>query len=381
MQARKPRDFICRAGFGLVEIMVGLAIGLIATLVIVQVVSTFEGKKRSSGGSNEAQTNGSVALYMIKRQAELAGFGLPIYSAGSTTPLNCGAVPGGPLPTLVDALSPAPGLGISPVTIVDGGPGQGASDTITLRSGSSTMGAVPMTVAGIVGNIVSVDNNLGCNDGDAVIVSKGDTCVMSHVAINGVVGGTTVTLLSGAGVVNGAALACLGGWTETTYSVANSNLQVQTVTSGPAVPASVAVSGIVNIQAQYGYSNAPTSGPVVGWVDASDIATYGDPTLSHSVRNRIKAIRIAIVARNGLLEKTVVTNALNPPDYTCTTAKGTVNYGPCAWDDTLVSPAPKIDLRSNADGTANPDWARYRYRVFETIIPLRNVIWNNPLLS
>lgn len=381
MQSKKPRDFIRRAGFGLVEIMVGLAIGMIATLVIVQVVSTFEGQKRSSSGSNEAQTNGSVALYTIQRQAEMAGFGLPIYSDGGTTPLNCdGPVVGGPLPTLVDALSPAPGLGISPVTIVDGGAGQGASDTITLRGGTSTMAAVPMTVSGIVGPTVSVNYNLGCSDGDAVIVSRGSNCVMSHVAVGGVAGPTTITLLNAAGVTNTAALACLGGWTETTFRVVNSNLQVQTATSGAAVPAGIAVAGIVNIQVQYGYSNAANTNPVVGWVDASDIVTFGDPATSHTARNRIKAIRIAIVARNGLLEKTAVTNAL-VADHTCTTAKGVVNYGPCAWDDALVSPAPRIDLRSNADGTANPDWARYRYRVFETIIPLRNVISNSALLT
>ena len=28
----------------------------------------------------------------------------------------------------------------------------------------------------------------------------------------------------------------------------------------------------------------------------------------------------------------------------------------------------------------DPDWQHYRYRVLETIIPLRNVIWARPLL-
>ena len=36
---------------------------------------------------------------------------------------------------------------------------------------------------------------------------------------------------------------------------------------------------------------------------------------------------------------------------------------------------PTIDL---SPGDAN--WARYRYRVFETIIPLRNVIWSKDTL-
>jgi type IV pilus assembly protein PilW len=78
-------------------------------------------------------------------------------------------------------------------------------------------------------------------------------------------------------------------------------------------------------------------------------------------------LHIAVVARNGLLEKDIVTSA-------CTTDKGTANNGPCAWDDTNVDAAPKIDLSND------PDWQHYRYRVFETIIPLRNMIWSKETL-
>jgi type IV pilus assembly protein PilW len=69
-----------------------------------------------------------------------------------------------------------------------------------------------------------------------------------------------------------------------------------------------------------------------------------------------------VVARNGLLEKDNVTG-------TCTTVKGTANNGPCAWDDSNYDAAPAINLSND------PNWQRYRYRVFETIIPLRNMIW------
>ena len=57
-----------QAGFGLAEILVGLAVGLITTLVVMQTVTTFEGQKRTTGGNAEAQTNGSIALYTIQRQ-------------------------------------------------------------------------------------------------------------------------------------------------------------------------------------------------------------------------------------------------------------------------------------------------------------------------
>jgi type IV pilus assembly protein PilW len=47
----------------------------------------------------------------------------------------------------------------------------------------------------------------------------------------------------------------------------------------------------------------------------------------------------------------------------------------CAWTGTVASPAPTVDLNP---GEAN--WGSYRYRVFETIIPLRNVIWSKDTL-
>ena len=34
-----------------------------------------------------------------------------------------------------------------------------------------------------------------------------------------------------------------------------------------------------------------------------------------------------------------------------------------------MDPAPLIDL------SADPNWRKYRYRVYQTVIPLRNVIW------
>ena len=66
------------------------------------------------------------------------------------------------------------------------------------------------------------------------------------------------------------------------------------------------------------------------------------------------------------IERATTGNVTNP----CTTSMGTVNNGPCAWDDAGSSiAAPPIDLSADAN------WRRYRYRVYETIIPLRNVMW------
>ena len=58
------------SGFSLVEIMVGMAIGLLTTLVIMQVFSAFEGQKRSTTGSADAQTSGGLLAAVAAERAE-----------------------------------------------------------------------------------------------------------------------------------------------------------------------------------------------------------------------------------------------------------------------------------------------------------------------
>jgi type IV pilus assembly protein PilW len=361
-----------QAGFSLIEILVGLVIGLLVTLVIMQVFSVFEGQKRTTTGAADAQTNGSIGLYFITNELKMAGYGL---TPATDNPLKCTTL-------TFDATGITD---ITPVTIIDGGAGAGASDSLTIRYATSETGGVPSSITGVGvtgANDITVENNLDCHVGDVALMINGATCNMSNVngptdlAIPPVPSSppntTTVTLnsIAGAGAaVVGARLACLGSWVTTVFRV-NPNYDPTVAANAQAAQAYLersgtpSVSDIVNIQAQYGVSASAGSNQITQWVNASG-ATWAAPTVTD--RNRIKAIHIAVVARNGLREKDIVTNA-------CTTAKGTVNKGPCAWDDTNVDAAPKIDLSND------PNWQYYRYRVFETIIPLRNMIWASSTL-
>lgn len=62
-----------QAGFSLVEIMVALVIGMIVTIVITQVMSFYGGQKRTTSGTSDAQTSGTLALYSIQREVQQAG--------------------------------------------------------------------------------------------------------------------------------------------------------------------------------------------------------------------------------------------------------------------------------------------------------------------
>ncbi len=350
MNSKRTRQ----SGFTLVELMVGLTIGMLVAVIILQVLSVFEAQKRTTTGTADAQTNGSIALFKIGRELQLAGYPL---MPGSSPALKCTTTSYG-----------ATGItSLSPLSIVDGG--GGFSDMVTLRYGNAAMGGIPVAITAMAGSAATMDNNFGCNLGDITLVTNGTTCAVSTAA--GLVAGSgvtpsSITLADSTAAVAGANLACLGTqWHEVSYRVNGDNLERQDNVNGVTANWEPNVAGIVSIQAQYGISAAgllPASAnynQIVQWVDAT--GAWVNPAVPVD-RNRIKAIRIAVVARNAKMEAANVTAA-------CSSTTSAAPTGLCAWAGSAASPAPAIDL------TADTNWQRYRYRVFENIIPLRNVIW------
>lgn len=367
-----------QSGFTLIELMVGLVIGLIGTLVIMQTLSVFEGQKRTTVGTANAQVNGSIALYNIQRLVQVAGYGLPIFDAtkdNNHSPLNCS-------PTMIDhdldALSAK--VEFFPIAITDGGAG---SDKITARYFPGASGAIPVDLTSVPGpgdilplpdrgkNFV-VTNNLGCKEKDLVLVVDGTACNIGRVVSTDdeLAGDTTIMHVNGPDVDTGAIetngpgfarLSCIGaGINAVEFSIVNNQL---------ANNDKPVIADIVDMQAQYGITATPKSNKIIAWVDATG-PNWTAPT--NNFRNRIRAVRVAVIARNGLLEKTAVTRQ-------CSSTEIANPTGLCAWDatsanPTTASPAPAIDL--NAIGGPN-----YRYRVYETIIPLRNLTWSGEWLS
>jgi len=365
---RLPRSR--QTGFSLVELMVGMAIGLLATIIVIQVMSVFDAQRRTTTGSADAQTNGGIALYSIQREMKVAGY--PLLPIGDSA-LEC---------TTLNLNTGATGItGLTPVTITNGvaATGVNASDRITIRYGGSQMGGVAsqVTAAVTAGSppAVNVGNSLGCKANDIVLISSAAVCNMSKVDSTFDAAATPTSIkvadATGGGTI-GANVACLGSWTEVTYAVnqATGNLERTVQVNGAAAVTTPSVVGIVNLQAQYGISATPSSNQVTEWVDASG-ATWAAPSVTN--RNRIKAVRIAVVARNERREGEDVTAA-------CSSLTAAAPTGLCAWPATVTFdgtawPAPSVDL-----SPGDADWAKYRYRVYETIIPLRNVIWSKDVL-
>jgi type IV pilus assembly protein PilW len=355
-------------GFSLVELMIGILVGLIVALAIIQSLSLFDRQKQTTSAGSEAQENGLISMALLEQDIHNAGSGL-----ADTTPYDCanyysyyndGTTETSPL--IVNGNE----FNITPLAITDSANGA-ASDSITVQYAGNFLGTLP---AFLSASATSADNPylasrvFGYAAGDMVLAVQGANCTLARVS------GTDATLFTiqhaATATPNfnqttapvdwplytaGAKLFNLGRFVSHTYSVNGGNLQVAETTLGPTgmvTTTTPLVSNVVNLQAQYGIANAGTT-TVAQWVDATAGTSWATPSASDI--KRIMAVRIAVVARSTKME---------PGNVTAPCTAGAT--GPCAWTGTGV---PAIDLSSD------PNWKRYRYKIYQTIIPLRNVIW------
>lgn len=335
--------------------MVGMAIGLLLVLVITQVMGAFETKNRATMGNADAQTNGGIALYSISRDLQMAGYSL---IPDESSPLECA--------TLTSNVSGI--TNIAPITLVNGTATSTIpdSDSITIRYGTSIKGgALTPITANPIGNDLTVSNNLGCKVNDVALIVSGNACYLTTVTgptdiatppvASSPPNATTINVQNPTGAAPNTNIACLGTWNQITYAISNGTL------TRNGVPL---LAGIVNLQAQYGISAAADSNQINQWVNAT--GTWTTPSLAD--RNRIKALRVAVIARNDKMDTATVTASCSSTDTDSPT-------GLCAWAGNSTSPAPTVNL-----SPGDPNWNRYRYRVFETIIPLRNIVWSKDTL-
>ncbi|WP_024930306.1 PilW family protein [Methylophilus sp. OH31] len=376
---RKTRRKHAQSGMSLVELLVGILIGLVATLAISNLFSGFEARKRTIAGGADAQSSGVLAMYYIQRDAQNAGYGLPLYNSSDPSPLLC------PINTSINQAGVV--INLSPVVIVDGGAG---NDIVRIRYGNPASGGASMRATGNM-NAPSLDGRLiGCQENDVVLFHQtpaNPTCSMARLKklnadrtintlseLNTVPTANPVTDLNGADWVR---FSCIGVWNQYEFAVSDAHELTRTggTPGSNAFPDStaVAVAGeIVSLQAQYGVADTidPTATTATAaayinrvdrWVDAT--GQFGTAMVLID-RNRIRSMRVAVVARDGNLQKATVSQPCNG------NAVGVSKV--CIWQ----ADANPV----NVDLSAIPNWQRYRYRTYEATIPLRNVIWNRDAL-
>lgn len=361
-------------GFSLVEVMVAMVIGMVSMIVVMQVFFLSESRKRTTTGGADAQANAALAYYMLERDIKMAGWGIDsaAYSGCANVFTYCdgNAVCGGTMGALND-------FRFASLRIIDGGAkpdilraqyfANPNLDTYRFPARTNLTATMPLSSSEM--NVASVS---GCATGDMALVSAAGNCTLMQVTE---VQGPALKMQHTAGTnapfnpsvnyqkdnnwpayTRNASVSCFkrpaaGPMFQRVYSInAQGQMQRSDNTVTPAIDEVVAPE-IVDLQAEYGIAVAGTQA-VTQWVSA-DASEWIDPSLTNW--KRIKAVRIALVARSSTYERPAAGQA-------CTTTTDAMAKKWSDWHTFNTSGYPA-------------DWRCYRYKVLESVVPLRNVIW------
>jgi type IV pilus assembly protein PilW len=168
-------------------------------------------------------------------------------------------------------------------------------------------------------------------------------------------------------------------WQVTPPTAANPNRLVVTE-SLLGVPAAEAADGIINLQAEYGIDQN-NDGVIKAdeWTvtPPDNMVLPGNPIMACAEKPSrswrcVRAIRVALLARSTHWDRTAcspnpqwtsgVSGALALTNFAMTNVDGTADTWAAADCSDDNPPSPN-------------NWRRYRYSVYEAVIPLRNMIW------
>jgi len=356
-------------GLSMIELLIGLLIGSIAVIVINQVLAVFEGQKRTSTSGSDAQVNGAVALFSLEREIRMAGYGM-VANGASLCPLGINIYYNG---TVISN-----GGALAPVSIIDGGVGP---DSLAVIRSDSDFAAIPTSIIKSMptpSSELTADSTGGLNQCQALIAAGKNgskVCTLMQMSQDPQQTGNGWNLQHNSGgkfLYNppnpamvftnapqyeiGDVVVNMGSFRLRQYQITNEQLleiiplgDASSCVAGAANTAPILtplVNQVVSMQAQYGIVAAGST-TINEWRNAT--GAWAAPTAADVLR--IRAVRIALVARSLQYEKELVSPA-------------TLTLWPAGdpGDD-----PPTLSLTD--------DQRHYRYKVFETIVPIRNAIW------
>lgn len=404
LSSRVPRRNV--SGFGLVEILVGITIGLLALLIVYQVLSLSEGYRRTTTAGGDAQSAGMISSYLMA--ADIAASGDTVSNSGS----ELGVCPADPNPDPILAFQNT--WRPIPVLIVDGGDDV-TSDSFAVFSGTNRRLVTPLDLANdyVPGGSIVVQSPLGFHgsaDGEAahMFVIADLAAGNCEVATVGNWGGPLdvwrrrapvfndltgfVTITPAAALTNpypqgSSWLMNLGPGDRVRkvfYDVDNGCagcmpagvLRVQDLIVPGAVPNPIA-SNIVLLKAQYGIdTSVPPDNFIDTWVNARNPPWDAASVLAAPLAQlkQIKAVRFALIVRSTQFER--VRDAEGRDAVGAGTASGTDVNLANNFTTTLFNCNGLAPCTGEMPNIVIPGTSNYRYRVFEQVVPLTNQIWN-----
>ena len=353
-------------GSFILELMIGLFMSAITILGVMFVYANFEGQKRTTTQLGQTIAGAAIALYPLQEHIKMAGYGSSseIAATGCT---NIKAFDSTKTPTDYN-ITPL----LKPVDIIAGADNK-TSDKIIISYGIATTSTVTKTPVKLSQNNnggnadFHVYNSAAISIGDMILsydTANPGTCALMQITnING--GGNNVVHNSGLSQYNkpgglGVSIAKDTGYLlsinmngiskDLSFQITNNQL---TKTDNIYDDGRTAVIGdnIVLMKVMAGVDlNAD------GVIDATEWKN----NLVSTDYQKIRGVKVALLARSSLKEK---------KDSSAGACVITTNSN-FAWDNGTVG-------GGIMDVSGLPDWRCYRYRILETTIPIKNLLWPN----
>jgi len=389
MRARtfRPSQRRSSRGLSLIEILVGVAIGLIGVVAIFQAVAVWTKHTQSTSSGGDAQVAGTLALFNIERDIKQAGHG---FGKAATPVMGCQV-----------AMNQAPfGFALRPVQIAAGA--GGAPDQINVLYGDSSFFVDEGSVTGSTAISKTLKRRAGFKMGDLAVVAVNPgasaataSCQLIEITNDLLPDGVTLahTDIPYANFYHGASapavtprfndpasapLATVGTmynlgpqpvlnrwWIQGNRVLTRSEiLQIQ------ASPEAQIAEGVINLKAEYGYDTNNN-----GQIDDSAVNVEWLTALPAGADwRRVLAIRVAVLVRSRQFER-------NPdPGASAAWAVTPSASNPYYFGDPVNRKFLMTNVNGQPDGFLDTDavpnnWRYYRYRVYERVIPLRNLLW------
>ena len=337
--------------------MVGMVIGMLGIIVMMQVFLVSDASRRTTGGAGDAQTNGTSALYALQRDIRQAGYGITSLDlVGCDILLRTGVTLTAMAPLTINHASiPAGDANTDTLLVVyANSAGTPEGDVIVLQPATTTYAVTAPTSFAV---------------GDFIIAEPANRPVNCSLTMEPVLTRTAsppnLTVAVGVAAIANGTLFNMGPAPRIlAYAIRGGNLTVCDYQAADCADADLAtdasvwtplVNDILSMRVEYGRD---TTAAMDGIVDVWDQITPGSAADTSGLSlpcsiSRVQAARLVLVARSGSFEKEAVTTAAP------------------TWNGSAGAP---INLSANPDGTAYADWQQFRYKLFQTVAPLRNVV-------
>jgi len=338
-----PSACRAQAGFSLIELMIALVIGMVAVIVMMQMMTNADTAKRITVGGNDAQMSGTIALYNLERDIRMSGYGI-----------NAGKLIACEMTHTASEAKVAVKFPLVPVTVNPDAAivpeGDKNSDTLLVIHGSADESADgdPLTAA-TTADIYNVTSASAFHKDQYVVAQSGESaspCQIKSAKVKEIAGSDLSVEGGEAGISAGGVVYNLGTLSARAYVVRNGAQYGRDLANLTAPP----MAGIVNTYSQKQPGKDSTESaltPQCAWA-------------------RTLSLRVGLVARGDAYEKKAV-------DQKAPTWSGARTSGdnPDAID---------FDLSASTGSSDKDEWRKFRHKTFETNIPLRNAIWqgDNP---